>query len=319
MFGAEEIEIALRQHAVQRRLTGESPEAIAVSLKRSRQWVAKWTARYDPNNDDWARGVSRAPRRVPGRTPAELEAQILAERKRLEGIRWAQVGASSIAWSLESRGIEAPHVRTIGRVLARSGVVKREGPRRRESKKLPYPTPIAHQRGDVVQADFVGPRYLRGGVRFYALNQIDMFTHHTGTEIIENCSDKLVIGAMYVLWTRHGVPVRMQLDNGGQFVTPTALGEVVRIALLQGITLVFIPPGEPWRNGTIESFNDTFQPTLLPDRAFREPGAPDRAGSRVRGLPQRTPPLRGHEQPHARRDAAPQCAADPDPNRRASI
>jgi hypothetical protein len=39
---------------------------------------------------------------------------------------------------------------------------------------------------------------------------------------------------------------------------PTGVGELVRICLHQGATPVFIPPREPWRNGTIEHFNDTF-------------------------------------------------------------
>ena len=54
------------------------------------------------------------------------------------------------------------------------------------------------------------------------------------------------------------MPTRIQFDNGGPFVSPTGLGEVARVCLRQGATPVFIPPREPWRNGTIERFNDSF-------------------------------------------------------------
>jgi putative transposase len=38
---------------------------------------------------------------------------------------------------------------------------------------------------------------------------------------------------------------------------PRSLGIVLRLALSQGVTPIFIPPSEPWRNGVIEKFNST--------------------------------------------------------------
>ena len=67
-----------------------------------------------------------------------------------------------------------------------------------------------------------------------------------------------MLAALERLWGRHGVPRRIQFDNGGPFTAPTGVGEVVRVCLHQGATPVFVPPREPWRNGTIEHFNDTF-------------------------------------------------------------
>lgn len=46
----EDVEVVLRREAARRRLGGESPWAIARDLGRTRQWVAKWAARYDPPN-----------------------------------------------------------------------------------------------------------------------------------------------------------------------------------------------------------------------------------------------------------------------------
>jgi Integrase core domain len=56
--------------------------------------------------------------------------------------------------------------------------------------------------------------------------------------------------------------------NGGPFVSPTGLGEVVRVCLHQLITPVFIPSREPWRNGTIEHFNDTFDKRFFRQERF---------------------------------------------------
>jgi putative transposase len=120
----------------------------------------------------------------------------------------------------------------------------------------------------VVQVDLVGPRHLDGGVRFHALNQIDVASHHAGIEIVGDRGDQRVLAALGRLWGRHGVPRRIQFDNGGPFVSPTGLGEVVRVCLRQGATPVFVPPREPWRNATIEHFNDTFDKRFFRQERF---------------------------------------------------
>ena len=71
-------------------------------------------------------------------------------------------------------------------------------------------------------------------------------------------AEERVIAALGRLWGRFGVPRRIQFGNGGPFTAPTGLGEVVRVCLQQHATPVFVPPREPWRNGAIEHFNDTF-------------------------------------------------------------
>jgi putative transposase len=120
----DEVEVGLRREAARRRLAGESPRAIARDLGRTRQWVAKWAARYDPLDPAWAEGRSRAPKRVVNRTAAGVEAQVLEMRKRLEENPWAQVGAPAIAWELSKLGAVVPPERTIEEILERAGVTK---------------------------------------------------------------------------------------------------------------------------------------------------------------------------------------------------
>ena len=199
-----------------------------------------------------------------------VETQVLEVRERLEENPWAQVGAPAIAWELSKLGAVVPPERTIEEILERAGVTKRQRPARRASKGLPYPAPAALRAGDVVQVDLVGPRHLDGGVRFHALNQIDVASHHAGIEIVTDRSDRTVLAALYALWDRHGVPERIQFDNGGPFCSPTGLGEVVRVCLRQDTTPVFIPAREPWRNGTIEHFNDTFDKRFFRQERFTD-------------------------------------------------
>jgi len=231
MVGKKEAE--LRREAVRRRLAGESPAEIAHSLGRTRQWVAKWVRRQESaGNQEWAAGAKRGPARAPSRTPAETEALVLAVRERLVANPWAQVGAEAIAWELRKLGVEPPPRRTIERIVARGGAPRRRGNGRRQPKGVPYPAVEVEQPGDLYEADLVGPRHLAGGVRFYALNTVDLGSHRCAIEIIEHSSDAQVAAALVSLWQRLGVPGRQQFDNGGPFVAPKGLGLVVRRVLM---------------------------------------------------------------------------------------
>jgi hypothetical protein len=53
------------------------------------------------------------------------------------------------------------------------------------------------------------------------------------------------------------------LSFWGSLKRPEAVGKVIRLCLLHGVTPVFIPQGEPWRNGIVERFNNTMQKHIL--------------------------------------------------------
>lgn len=261
-------EVELRREAVRRRLAGESPELIACSLGRTRQWVAKWVGRHDPADADWAAGHKRGPARAPNRTAVEMEALVLAVRERLVANPWAQVGADAISWELEKLGVESPPRRTLERIVARAGATRCRSGRRYLPKGVPYPQVAVERPGDLHEADLVGPRHLDGGVRFYALNAIDRGSHRCGIEVVPSISDEQVADALVALWGRLGLPDRLQLDNGGPFVAPKGLGLIVWVCLQQGVTPRFIPAREPWRNGTVEHFNDTFDKRFFRQERF---------------------------------------------------
>lgn len=267
----------LREEAVRRRVAGESPEEIAVSLGRTARWVRKWVARYGEEADDerWAEGRSRAPRSSPTQIDDGLAGQILAARERLVANPRAQYGSLAIQWELRRLGVDPiPPARTIERVLQRAGVSR---PRRRQagyvSKGVPYPAPVSPEPGSTHQIDMVGPRHLFGGVEFHALNLIDIGSHEVGNDIIEVVRPPLIAASLAGIWSKVGMPIVAQFDNHANFrggIQPAYqhFGPVVATCLDLGVTPRFIPLREPWRNGIVEHFNDVWDKSFFRTEVF---------------------------------------------------
>lgn len=268
----------MRQEAVRRRLAGESPSNIASELGRSTRWVRKWVARYgaEGHDDPWARGRSRAPHHSPTQTPDELVQLIVAARKALIANPRAQYGALAVQWELRRLGVtDIPPARTIERVLQRAGMSR---PRQRHRdgyipKGVPYPKPVDVVAGGIHQIDMIGPRHLVGGVRFHVLNMVDIGSHEAGSSILDAPRPTLVAESLAGIWSHTGVPRVAQFDNHSNFrgAIPPAwpyFGPVVATCLDLGVTPRFIPLREPWRNGVIEHFNDTWDKSFFRTEIF---------------------------------------------------
>lgn len=71
----------------------------------------------------------------------------------------------------------------------------------------------------------------------------------------------MVRGLLYV-WKNIGKPDFIQFDNElsfrGSNLYPNSLGLVIRMCLALRVQVIFIPAGEPWRNGVVEKFQDVF-------------------------------------------------------------
>ena len=69
-----------------------------------------------------------------------------------------------------------------------------------------------------------------------------------------------------------GLPDFLQLDNElsfrGSNRYPRSPGLIIRLCLHFGVQPVFIPVGEPWRNGIIEKFNDTYNKKFFRQQWF---------------------------------------------------
>jgi len=120
--------------------------------------------------------------------------------------------------------------------------------------------------------DLVGPKYIRGDGRFYSFNIIDTETHTCFTKPIRTKSSDEIVRAIAEFWHKFGLPDALQMDNElafrGSNRYPRSFGSVVRFALSQGVAPVFIPTKEPWRNGIIEKFNDTYIKRFIKAKTF---------------------------------------------------
>lgn len=257
-----------RQEAVNRHLLGEKATAIGRKMNKSRKWVHHWIKRYKNNPDDinWFKGESKAPKKTNRSLDTDIEHQILFIRKELMNEKMAQIGAISIQYECERRGIKpVPAIWTINRVIAKHGLNKQIS-----FHKTPkdYPELYWHTH----QMDLVGPRYIKGDGRFYSVNLIDVTTHTCFVKAVRTKSSEGIVQAIASFWQAHGMPDALQMDNElafrGSNRYPRSFGSVVRFALSQGVAPVFIPVSEPWRNGVIEKFNHTYQKRFVQTRVF---------------------------------------------------
>ena len=108
----------------------------------------------------------------------------------------------------------------------------------------------------------MGPRYIKGDGKFYSFNVMDLFSHRVSIEAQRTKDNRQIATSLMRCWKTVGMPDFLQLDNElsfrGSNRYPRSLGFVIRLCLFYGVTPVFIPIGEPWRNGVIEHFNDTY-------------------------------------------------------------
>lgn len=244
-------------------------------LGRSHEWLAKWLRRYRELGWDGLRDRSRAPTTRPRRLPEGVEQEILQWRRRLEqrthrAWRFAGVGAEVIREALHRRGVvPLPSLSTIERVLRRHGYPQRT-PRHPPRPTEPYPAPRATHPGDLHQNDLVGPRYLRspsGAIRFYALATVAVVGGGAALSIVRHKTALALCQHCVRAWRGLGIPRVSQFDNemaatGGQRHR-YGVSLLMRLHLLLGSHLVFIPPREPGRNAHVESFNALWQARVL--------------------------------------------------------
>ena len=208
----------------------------------------------------------KATSQVTSRTPKEIEEIVKMVRLNLYN-RDLFCGAQAILWEMEELGIRPlPSLRTINRILSRNELTyRRTG--RYEAKGTPYPKLPSLFPNQTHQADLVGPCYLKGPVRFYGLNAVDMATARCGLYAALSKSGQSILDGFWEIWKRLGIPVNIQVDNAMSFfgspTHPRGMGPLIRLCLHYGVEPWFIPMAEPWRNGVIEKFNDQYQQKFL--------------------------------------------------------
>ena len=136
-----------------------------------------------------------------------------------------------------------PSLRTINRILVRNDLTNRRTGRY-EPKGTVYPHLPSGAPNQTHQADFVGPCYLKGPIRFYSLNILDMATVRCGLHPSLSKNAQTVLDGFWSTWLRIGVPNRVQIDNAMSFFGsrrhPRGMGPLIRLCLL-GVEPWFIP------------------------------------------------------------------------------
>lgn len=252
--------------AVKRFLKGEKSSSICATLDRSKSWLYKWTYRYLNEGDNWSESRSRCPFSRPTQIPFEIKEWVKMIRLNLYN-HDLFCGAQAIRWEMEDLNIKPlPSIRTINRILSRNGLThRRTGKYQPKGKK--YPKLPALMTNQSHQVDLVGPCYLKGPVRFYSLNAVDLATARCGITPSLSKSGQSVIDSFWAIWKRMGIPDNIQVDNEMSFYGsrkyPRGMGPLIRLCLHSDVEPWFIPVAEPWRNGVVEKFNDHYQQRFL--------------------------------------------------------
>jgi len=242
---------------------------ICSALNCSKSWFHKWLNRFKTGNSHWYKEQSRAPKTVMRKTSSSMEQLIIETRKQLIAKPFCQYGPQAIFYNLEQKGIVPPPVWNIARILQRHKLsrTKRTNSYMAKGKNYPYSYVNCHQ------MDFVGPRYLRSKIRFYFNSLICCDTHYAHLSISDNQSSNHACQSLVQFWKTAGIPDFLQMDNylsfWGSLIRPHALGKVIRLCLIHGVTPVFIPIKEPWRNGIVEHFNKTMQSAILNSASYK--------------------------------------------------
>jgi hypothetical protein len=214
---------------------------------------------------DWA-GRPRGGRRDANSTDPDLEDRILALRRQLrDHSDLGEHGAAAIQRALQEQGCPAvPSVRTIGRILARRGVL--DGHRRRRTPPPPrgwYLPRLARRRVELDSWDAVEGLVIRGGQDVEVLNVISVHGGLCGSWPGPGVTAVVAAQALLEHWRAWGLPGFAQFDNDTRFQGahqfPDTFGRVTRLCLQLGVTPVFVPPHETGFQAAIESYNGRWQ------------------------------------------------------------
>jgi putative transposase len=229
-----------RKLAIDRYSSGESITSIARSMGYSRQWVYKWIERHEGTNkgSDWHESRSACPRSSPRQLSADVVEAVKIVRLSLHN-QGLFCGAQAIEWELKELGVkQVPSLRSINRILSREELTQRRT-RPYEPKGKKYPALVGKEVNQVHQMDYVGPSYLKGPVRFYSLNSVDLATGRCAINPVLNKAGQNTVDAIWSGWKRLGIPNHQQVDNEfviiGSRQHQPVMGKLIRLCLLNGV------------------------------------------------------------------------------------
>ena len=141
----------------------------------------------------------------------------------------------------------------------------RKAPKPRTAPRL-QPLVTANAPGQVWAIDFQFDSDWKGRV-FKVCNVIDEFTRqHLAFRVERRMGAVDVIEMLDLAALAHGAPQVLRADNGPEFIA-AAVG---RWASEHDTLQAFIPPGQPWLGGFVESLHNRMRDELLEDNMFED-------------------------------------------------
>ena len=211
-----------------------------------------------------------------------MEQAVLRILQLLEKRPYALSGAPAIKRELEALDFQdAPCIRTIERVLQRYGLTT---PRHRDILQpaiREYPQPKSQQSNQLHELDLVGPRYFKGdSTKYYYSVLKDTFDQAVHVELMSSRRSSEILETVVHAWQRLGIPRQLQLDNSLEFRGsnprvredwPRSFSKIIRLCLLLGVEVTFIPEGMACRNGSVENFNGLLDRLFVTSQTFDSP------------------------------------------------
>ena len=206
------------------------------------------------------RSTQRRPPAVPDDEPRLVERMVELARE------YGRYGYRRVAALLRAEGFAVNHKR-VERLWRREGLkVPRRQPRRGRLRLNDGSCiRLRPERKDHVWSDHFVQARTRDGRAFRMLNVIDEYTREClAIDVARRLTSDDVLERLADLFVRRGVPEYIRSDNGPEFAAKAVRGWLDRV----GVTTLFIEPGSPWENGSIESFNGKLTDELLACEVF---------------------------------------------------
>lgn len=258
---------------------------IARQKKVSRNFVMAWTRHPDQDfmKDErgWPAGKRRKWDRMTLRRIKVIHQSLIKDPGEF------YIGATAIMqqWMKRYPALPPPPLRTLGRMLVTLGLSapRKKGRHKGAARYLCYPEHTIYERfgGRVLEADFVGKKYLRErtaplnfiGFSFKKAPRLRYFKRIEG-----QTADNFITQAG-VFFKRFEVPDYMKVDNAAATQGSTSgrrsISRVLGFLLRHQVIPIFAVPRKPFSQASIEGNNSVFARKFWNQRTFHDLAAVD--------------------------------------------
>ena len=155
------------------------------------------------------------------------------------------------AWLRFDEG-DTVNKKKVHRLWKEEGLQVRRAPRRKRAGQSSVPVVVADAPKVVWALDFQFDSTVDGH-KIKIASMVDEHTRMSLLNIVDRSitAERLIeeLEKVFAIWG--GPPMVLRLDNGPEFIS-----EALRAFCAGSVGISYIPPGTPWNNGFIESFNN---------------------------------------------------------------